>query len=116
MPNEKTTKVEIYRLMYRLNRSFAFTVEHLRELELLRMVPAKDMKMFQASVQEVQAEINDMVLDNQQLNEQEDAYQFDRIRVAREKELRDPGDIILRAEELKRELKGKGKKNRPPKS
>lgn len=112
MLTEKTTKVEFYRLLYRLNRAFAFVVEQLRQLEPTRMVPSKDMKMLQASVQAVQAEINDMVLDSLQPVEQEDAYRFGKIRAAREKELRDPNDVFLVAEERKRELKQKGRKKK----
>ena len=47
---QPTNKVEVYRLLYRLNRGFAFIVKHLMELEPMRMIPPKDMKMFQARV------------------------------------------------------------------
>jgi hypothetical protein len=108
-------KVEIYRLLYRLNRSFTFVVEHLKELEPMRMIAAKDMKMFQASVQELQSEINDMVLDSLQPIEMHDSARFDRIRAAREKELRDPDDVFLLAEERRKEIERQKKKQQKKK-
>ena len=100
----ETNKVEIYRLLFRLNRGFAFIVKHLMELEPMKMIPPKDMKMFQATAQELQAEINDAVLDTLQPIEMEDSARFERIRAAREKELRDPNDVFLQAEERRQEL------------
>lgn len=109
-------KLEIYRLLYRLNRGFAFVVEQLKQLEHMRMIPPKDMRMFQASVQELQADINDLTLDELQSMEQRDVYEFGRIRTAREKELRDPNDVFLQAEERRKELKQKKQKTPHPKA
>lgn len=88
-------KLEVYRLLYRLNRTFGLIVRHLMELEPMRRIPAKDMRMFRASVQEQQAEINDMVLDSLQPIEMHDSARF---------ELRDPERCVLtslRTEESK---------------
>ena len=105
-------KVEIYRLLYRLNRAFGLIVKHLMELEPMRMIPVKDMRMFQASIQELQAEINDMVLDSLQPIEMHDSARFERIRAAREKELRDPDDVFLLAEERRKEIERQKSRNK----
>ena len=45
-----------------------------------------------------------MVLDNLQPIEMEDSARFERIRAAREKELRGPDDVFLLAEERRKEI------------
>ena len=53
-------------------------------------------------------------LDSLQPIEMEDSARFERIRAAREKELRDPNDVFLQAEERRQELKRqKGRKRKP---
>jgi hypothetical protein len=100
-----TNKVEIYRLLYRLNRAFGFVVEQLQKLEPMKLIPPKDMKLFQANAQELQAEINDLMVENLQPLEMQDAHTFEKVRIAREKELRDPDDVFIHAEERRKELK-----------
>jgi hypothetical protein len=58
-----TNKVEIYRLLYRLNRGFALVVDHLRELESMQMIRPKYLRNFQGYTQELQAEINQELLE-----------------------------------------------------
>jgi hypothetical protein len=109
-------KVEIYQLLFRLNRGFAFIVKHLMELEPMQMIAPKDMKLFQANAQELQAAINEGVLDTLHPAELEDMWQFEKVRIRREKELRDPDDVFLLAEERRKEIeKQKSKKKQKSK-
>ncbi len=108
-------KVEIYQLLFRLNRGFAFILRWLKELEPMQMIQAKDMKLFQANAQELQAAINEGVLDTLHPAELEDMWRFEKVRIRREKELRDPDDVFLLAEERRKEIekqKSKKKKQR----
>jgi hypothetical protein len=105
MAAQKPTKTELYRMLYRVNNGFTSVVEQLRQFEATGMFSGKDFRTFQANAQELQAEINDTILETMQPIEERDTARFERIRMAREKELRDPNDVFLQAEERRQELK-----------
>ena len=75
-------KVEIYRLLFRLNRAFAFVVEQLTELEPMRIIALKYLRNFKGYTQELQAEINQELLESLHGTELEDWARFGKVRQA----------------------------------
>jgi len=105
-------KLRIYHTIYRLNLSFAKIVAHCRALRESGILGPKDSRLYQSYVQELQAEINQDVMSAMDEIESHDQFRFGKVRLAREKELRDPDDVFIHAEERRRELASQGKK--PP--
>ena len=103
-------KTEIYRILYRLNLSFVRIVGSCRELEESGVSRPKFTRLHQAFAQELQAEINEEALSTLLNIETDDLNRFGRVRDARDKELRDPDDVFIHAEERRRELAKQGKK------
>jgi len=107
-----TKKLDIYHTLYRLNRSFAAIVMHCQTLEGTKFFPSKSLRNFQGFAQELQAEINQELLEILHGTELEDWNRFGKVRQAREKELSDPDDVFIHAEERRKELAKRKKKAR----
>ena len=105
-----TKKLEIYHTLYRLNRSFAAIVAHCQTLEGTKFLPTKSLRNFQGFPQELQAEINQELLEILHGIELEDWNRFGKVRQARENELADPDDVFIKAEERRKELAKRKKK------
>ena len=101
---EINKKLHVYHMLYRLNLSFANIVGHCRALQEAGSVTAKSSKLFQGYVQELQAEINQELLETMHATELEDRGRFGKIRQAEEKRLRDPDDVFIHAQERKEEI------------
>jgi hypothetical protein len=102
--SESDTKVQVYRTLYHMKRSFADIVAHCRALGNLRILSPKFTRLYQSYTQELQAEINWDVIEIMDGIESEDLFHFGKARTAREKELRDPDDVFIEAEERRQEL------------
>lgn len=113
---DASAKLGIYRTIYRLNLSFANIVAHCRALGESGILGPNDTKLYQSYAQELQAEINEEVVATMDEVELRDMHRFGKVRLAREKELRDPDDVFIHAEERRRELARQGKKPPPLKS
>jgi hypothetical protein len=109
---DASAKLGIYSTIYRLNLSFANIVVHCRALGESGILGPKDTKLYQSYAQELQAEINEEVVATMDEVELRDMHRFGKARLAREKDLRDPDDVFIQAEERRRELARQGKK--PP--
>ncbi|MGC2694169.1 MAG: hypothetical protein WA738_00100 [Candidatus Angelobacter sp.] len=107
-----TKKLRIYHTLYRLNLSFANIVAHCRTLQEIGPFKSKFMTMYQGYTQELQAEINEELLETLHSTELKDWNRYGKVRQAREKELRDPGDVVIRAEERRKELARFAKKTK----
>lgn len=107
-----TKKLSIYHTLYRLNRSFAAIVEHCRTLEATRFFRSKYLRNFQGFTQELQAEINEELLETLQRAELEDWNRYGKVREAWEKRIRDPDDVFIQADERRKELARRGKKGK----
>jgi hypothetical protein len=105
-------KLRIYHTIYRLNLSFANIVEHCAALQEYRVFTATFTRIYQSYAQELQAEINQDVLETLDGIESHDMFRFGKVRSAREKELRDPDDVFIHAEERRQELARQSKKHR----
>ena len=105
-------KTAIYHTLYLLNLSFARIVTHCQTLHDVGVLPRKFNRLYQAYSQELQAEINDETLETVTSIESDDRNRFGRIRDARDKELRDPDDVFIHAEERRKELAKQQRKKR----
>ena len=105
-----TKKLHIYHILYRLNLSFSNIVAHCRTLQEAGALTSKDARLFQGYTQELQAEINQELLDTMHATELDDWGRFGKIRQAEEKRLRDPDDVFIHAKESRQELRKKRKK------
>ena len=106
-----TKKLHVYHILYHLNLSFSNIVRHCRALQEVGSVTAKSSKLFQGYVpQELQAEINQELLETMHATELEDWGTFGKIRQAEEKRLRDPDDVFIHAQERKEEIARERKK------
>jgi hypothetical protein len=105
-------KLRIYYTIYRLNLSFTNIVEHCAALQECRVFTAKFTRLYQSYAQELQAEINQDVVEILDEIELHDMFRFGKVRSAREKELRDPDDVFIQAEERRQELASQRKKRR----
>ena len=102
-------KLRIYHTVYRLNLSFTNIVEHCAALREYGVFTAKFTRLYQSYAQELQAEINQGLVETLEGIESHDMFRFGKVRSAREKELRDPDDVFIHAEERRQELARQGK-------
>jgi hypothetical protein len=105
-------KLRVYGIMYRLNVSFANIVGHCCALQKSGVLTHKNAHLYQSYAQELQAEINQDVVETLDGIESHDMFGFGKVRSAREKELRDPDDVFIQAEARRRELARQSKKHR----
>jgi hypothetical protein len=109
MANTKSTN---YRTLYRLNRAFDFITEQLPLLTQAGLLSIKSLRNFRGYTQELQAEMNQEVLEIMHQDELDDWGRFGKIRQAEEKRLRDPDDVFIHAEERRQELEKQKKAKR----
>ena len=105
-----TKKLPIYHTLYRLNLSFSNIVTHCRTLQEAGVFTAKSIRLFQGYAQELQAEMNQELLETMHSIELDDWGRFGKMRQAEEKRLRDPDDVFIHAEERRQELRKKRRK------
>jgi hypothetical protein len=101
---EITKKLLIYHTLYRLNLSFSNIVTRCRRLQEAGVFTAKSTRLFQGYTQELQAEINQELLETMHETELADWGRFGKVRKAREKELNDPDDVLIHAQERKEQI------------
>jgi hypothetical protein len=109
MANTKSTN---YRTLYRINRCFDFVTEQLPLLTQAGLLSRKSLRNFQGYTQELQAEINQELLEVLHSVELKNWARFGKIRQAEEKRLRDPNDVFIQAEERRKELARQKKKGK----
>jgi hypothetical protein len=108
---EVTKKLLIYHTLYRLNLSFSNIVARCRTLQEAGVLTAKSTRLFQGYAQELQAEINQELLETMHETELADWGRFGKIRQTREKELHDPDDVFIHARERKAQIAKRRKKS-----
>jgi hypothetical protein len=113
---EITRKLHIYHTLYRLNLSFTNIVAHCNTLQEAGVFRAKYANIFRGYTLELQAEMNEEVLEIMHSTELDDWGRFGKIRQARDKELADPDDVFIFAEERRKELAKERKKKKESKS
>jgi hypothetical protein len=105
-----TKKLLIYHTLYRLNLSFSNIVTRCNTLQEAGIFSLKSTKLYQGLTQELQCEINGLLLETMHDIELEEWAHFGKVSQARDEELRDPDDLLLRATERKEESRKKRKK------
>lgn len=103
-------KAGVYETLSSLNTAFAGIVQDLQKLQRASPFKPKSAKLFSSLAQELQAEINQDFLEDLHQLELDDWNRFGKVRDARDKELRDPDDVFILAEERKKQLAKQGKK------
>lgn len=103
-------RAEVYRLIFLLNRSFDFIVQHLEMLQKTGLFTSKAAKLFPGFTQELQTEFNQEFLEHLHQLELDDWGSYGKAREKWEKHLRDPDDVFIHAEERKKQLAKQGKK------
>jgi hypothetical protein len=102
-----TKKLLIYHTLYRLNVSFSNIITHCRTLQHSGVFTAKSTRLFQGYAQELQAEMNQELLETMHQTELDDWGRFGKIRQAEEKRIKDPDDVFIHAKERRQELRKK---------
>jgi hypothetical protein len=105
-----TKKLPIYHTLYRLNLSFSNIVNRCATLHESGIFAMKDTRLYQGLTQELQSEINQFVLEKMHSNELNDWARSGKVREAEERRLRDPDDVLIHAEERRRELRKKSRR------
>jgi hypothetical protein len=83
-------RMEVYRRIFLLNRSFHLIVQRLEELGKTSILNTRDLRDMLGLTQEVQLEINTGLLNQLDSIENDDWAQFGKVRIALEKRLRTP--------------------------
>lgn len=109
---EVTKKLLIYHTLYRLNLSFSNIVRYCGAFHEAGVFTKTLAKRFQGFTQELQADINNTLLEMMHQDELDDWGRFGKVRAAYEKELKDPDDVFIEAEERRRELVKQSKRRR----
>jgi hypothetical protein len=79
-------------------------VAHCRRLQESGIITAKYTRLYQSFAQELQAEINQDLMNIMESVELEDHWRFGKVRQAWEKEFRDPDDVFIHAKERRKEI------------
>jgi len=101
---DSISKMRLYQTIYRLNASFSDIVLQCRQLKTFRVLSAKYAHLYLSSAQELQAEINQDVMSAMESIEADDSFRHGKVRTAWEKEMTDPDDVFIKAEERRREI------------
>ncbi len=103
-------KAGVYETLSSLNLAFAGIVQHLQTLHKTGLFKSKAAKLFPSFALELQAEFNQEFLEDLHQLELDEWGRYGKVRQRWEKELRDPDDVLLQAEERKRQLAKQRKK------
>ena len=112
-------KLELYRRVFALNRALTHVVLNCDQLETLGFFPVEPVRVWRVTAQLLQSEANSAMLEALQSWEEQESFQLDQMRHEWEKQTRDPDDVLLAAEERKREIREQLKelkqgRKRPP--
>jgi hypothetical protein len=105
-----TQKADVYETLSSLNLAFAGIVQHLQILHKTGLFKSKVAKLFPSFTLELQAEFNQEFLQDLHQLELDEWGHYGRVRQRWEKQMRDPDDVLLQAEERKRQLAKQRKK------
>jgi hypothetical protein len=105
-----TQKAGIYETLSSLNTAFAGIIQHLQTLQQTGLFKSKVAKLFPGFALELQAEFNQEFLESLHQLELDDWGRYGKVRQRWEKEIRDPDDVLLQAEERKQQLATQRKK------
>ena len=107
---DSTQKADIYETFSSLNMAFAGIVQHLQTLQRTGLFKSKVAKLFPSFALELQAEFNQEFLEDLHQLELDDWGRYGKARQRWEKYVRDPDDVLLQAEQRKKQLAKQRKK------
>jgi len=107
---DTTQKADIYETLSSLNLAFAGIAQHLQTLQRTGLFKSKAAKLFPGFARELQAEFNQEFLEDLHQLELDEWGRYGKIRQRWEEYLRDPDDVLLQAEERKKQLAKQRKK------
>ncbi|HEY2911743.1 MAG TPA: hypothetical protein VGK21_00155 [Candidatus Angelobacter sp.] len=107
---DSTQKADVYETLSSLNLAFARIIQHLQTLHRTGLFKSKVAKLFPSFALELQAEFNQEFLESLHQLELDDWGRYGKARQRWEKEIRDPDDVLLQAEERKKQLAKQRKK------
>src|SRR5260370_27593810 len=106
-------KLRAYEILFTLNQAFEQVLANLRSLQKVPFFRSKFLQEFQVMVEETRACINFELVETMHSREQDDWARFGRLRQKWEKRYRDPNDVLIEAERLKKKLrKSAGKRGK----
>jgi hypothetical protein len=97
-------KLRLYEILYNLNQGFEQVLGQLQQLEKLGL-GHQPWKALRVIVEENRAEGNFELVERLEEREERDWTYFGRLRLEREKKLRDPQDVLIEADRLRQQLK-----------
>ena len=96
--------VSSYRAIANLNRGFEQDRRNLAALQEFNFFPEEDLQAWGNMLGGLQADANLRLLENLRERLMNNALYYDRLCRVKERELEDPDDVLIKAEERKREL------------
>jgi len=105
--SDSVRKLRTYQIIYRMNLSFANIVAICSRLHKSGILTPKRARLYKSFAQELQADINENLMNTMQNVEFRDQARFGKIRQQWEKETSDPDDVFLQAEERQKQLSSK---------
>ena len=106
-------KLRAYEILFTLNQAFEQVLANLRSLQKVPFFRSKFLREFQVMVEETRACVNFELVEAMHSREQDDWTRFGRLRQKWEKRYRDPNDVLIEAERLKKKLrKSAGKRGK----
>lgn len=98
-------KLQLYKRLYALNRALTLVVLNCDRLEKLAFFSAEHVRAWRMMTQHLQSEANSQLIETLQNWEEKEAFRLDQMRREWEKQMADPNDVLLAAEERKREIR-----------
>lgn len=98
------TTSSAYRAIANLNRGFEQDMRNLADLQGFNFFPEEDLIAWGNVLGRLQAEASLRLLETLRDRLMNNALYYDRLCAAKERELEDPDDVLLKAEQRKREL------------
>jgi len=106
-------KLLAYQTLFTLNQAFESVLADLHRLQRLPFFRLEFLREFHVMVEETRACINFELVEALHSREQDDWTRFGRLRQKWEKRYRDPNDVLIEAERLKKKLrKSAGKRGK----
>lgn len=99
------TKLRFYEALYDLNRGFEATIQVLARLETLKFFRAEYLDALKTRLEYARAQANEELIDTLQSYEREDSGRLEEAQREWEKQQQDPNDVLLAADERRREIK-----------
>src|SRR6266481_3734110 len=105
-------KLRAYQTLFTLNQAFENVLADLQRLQQIPFFRPEFLQEFQVMVEETRACVNFELVEALHSREQDDWTRFGRLRQKWEKRYRDPNDVLIEAERLKKNLRKSAGKRR----